>query len=149
MNLSQADQLFRAACGVFREKKARPSAWRAARPICTRPWSTRATALARKLAVQRKELDATHNREQYKRMGDLITANLYQLEKGMRKATVVDYYDPDCPEVEITLDVRLTPQQNAQRYFQAVQQGQDRRGSADKADRAGKRGARLSGKACW
>ena len=35
----------------------------------------------------------------------------------MRKATVVDYYDPDCPEVEITLDVRLTPQQNAQRYF--------------------------------
>ena len=50
-------------------------------------------------------------------MGDLITANLYQLEKGMNKATVVDYYAEDCPEVEITLDVRLTPQQNAQRYF--------------------------------
>ena len=73
--------------------------------------------LARKLAAQQKELDATHNREQYKRMGDLITANLYQLEKGMNKATVVDYYTEDCPEVEITLDVRLTPQQNAQRYF--------------------------------
>ncbi len=73
--------------------------------------------LARKLAVQQKELEATQNREQHKRMGDLITANLYQLEKGMNKARVIDYYDAVCPEVEIVLDVRLTPQQNAQRYF--------------------------------
>ena len=73
--------------------------------------------LARKLAAQQKELDATQNREQYKRLGDLITANLYQLEKGMNKAVVVDYYDEACPEVEVALDVRLTPQQNAQKYF--------------------------------
>ncbi|MDO5142860.1 MAG: NFACT RNA binding domain-containing protein, partial [Eubacteriales bacterium] len=73
--------------------------------------------LARKLAAQQKELLATHERDRYKHMGDLITANLYQLEKGMNKATVVDYYAEDCPTVEITLDVRLTPQQNAQRYF--------------------------------
>lgn len=96
--------------------------------------------LARKLAAQQKELDATQNREQYKRMGDLITANLYQLEKGMNKATVIDYYAEDCPEVEITLDVRLTPQQNAQRYFkmynkaktaEAVLTEQIERGRAD------------------
>ena len=73
--------------------------------------------LARKLAAQQKELDATQNRAQYKRMGELITANLYQLTKGMNKAQVVDYYDETCPTVEIALDVRLTPQQNAQRYF--------------------------------
>ena len=73
--------------------------------------------LARKLAAQQKELDATQNREQYKRLGDLITANLYQLEKGMNKAVVVDYYDEACPDVEVALDVRLTPQQNAQKYF--------------------------------
>ncbi len=73
--------------------------------------------LARKLAVQQKELDATRSREQYKRTGELITANLYQLEKGMNRALVIDYYDETCPEVEIALDVRLTPQQNAQQYF--------------------------------
>lgn len=73
--------------------------------------------LARKLAAQQKELDATQNRAQYKRMGEMITANLYQLTKGMNKAQVVDYYDETCPTVEIALDVRLTPQQNAQRYF--------------------------------
>ena len=73
--------------------------------------------LARKLAAQQKELTATHDRDRNKHLGDLITANLYQLEKGMNKVRVVDYYASDCPETEITLDVRLTPQQNAQRYF--------------------------------
>ena len=66
---------------------------------------------------QTQKRDVYKRQEQYKRMGDLITANLYQLEKGMNKATVIDYYAEDCPEVDITLDVRLTPQQNAQRYF--------------------------------
>ena len=73
--------------------------------------------LARKLSAQKKELAGAHDREKYKRTGELITANLYQLEKGMNKAKVIDYYNKDCPEVEISLDVRLTPQQNAQKYF--------------------------------
>ena len=73
--------------------------------------------LVRKLSAQRQELAKTHDREKYKRKGELISANFYQLEKGMATAKVIDYYDPNCPEVEITLDLRLTPQQNAQRYF--------------------------------
>lgn len=72
---------------------------------------------ARKLAVQRQEMEQTRMRDQYKRMGELIAANFYQLEKGMASAKVTDYFDPACPEIEITLDIRLTPQQNAQRYF--------------------------------
>ena len=68
-------------------------------------------------SAQKKELAGAHDREKYKRTGELITANLYQLEKGMNKAKVIDYYNKDCPEVEISLDVRLTPQQNAARYF--------------------------------
>lgn len=73
--------------------------------------------LVRKLAVQRQELDKTQDREKYKRKGELISSNYYQLEKGMRTAKVIDYYDPNCPEIEISLDVRMTPQQNAQKYF--------------------------------
>ncbi len=37
--------------------------------------------LARKLSAQKKELASAHDREKYKRTGELITANLYQLEK--------------------------------------------------------------------
>lgn len=73
--------------------------------------------LRRKLSAQKKELSQSQEREKYKRRGDLITANLYQLKQGMRKATVIDYFDPACPEVDLTLDIRLSPQQNAQKQF--------------------------------
>lgn len=116
MNVTQADS-FSALLAAFFEKKGRVERMARRSADLHKTVVNARDRLARKLAAQQKELDATRNREQYKHMGDLITANLYQLEKGMRKATVVDYYAEDCPEVEITLDVRLTPQQNAQRYF--------------------------------
>lgn len=73
--------------------------------------------MRRKLAAQRQELSRSQNRDKYKRRGDLITANLYQIEPGARKVRVIDYYDPACPEVELDLDIRLSPQQNAQKQF--------------------------------
>lgn len=116
MTVTQAES-FSALLAAFFEKKGRAERMARRSADLHKTVVNARDRLARKLAAQQKELDATHNREQYKRMGDLITANLYQLEKGMNKATVIDYYAEDCPEVEITLDVRLTPQQNAQRYF--------------------------------
>lgn len=116
MNVSQADS-FSALLAAFFEKKGRVERMARRSADLHKTVVNARDRLARKLAAQQKELDETQNREQYKRMGDLITANLYQLEKGMSKARVVDYYAEDCPEVEIRLDVRLTPQQNAQRYF--------------------------------
>ena len=71
----------------------------------------------RKLAAQRQELLDTADRARHKRLGDLITSNLYQLEKGMSRVKVIDYFDESCPEIEIDLDIRLSPQQNAQRYY--------------------------------
>ena len=116
MTVSQADS-FSALLAAFYERKGKVERMARRSADLHKTVTNARDRLARKLAAQQRELDATQNREQYKRMGDLITANLYQLEKGMNKATVVDYYAEDCPEVEITLDVRLTPQQNAQRYF--------------------------------
>ena len=116
MNVSQADS-FSTLLAAFFEKKGRVERMARRSADLHKTVVNARDRLARKLAAQQKELDETQNREQYKRMGDLITANLYQLEKGMSKARVVDYYAEDCPEVEIRLDVRLTPQQNAQRYF--------------------------------
>lgn len=116
MTVTQAES-FSALLAAFFEKKGRAERMARRSADLHKTVVNARDRLARKLAAQQKELDATQNREQYKRMGDLITANLYQLEKGMNKAAAIDYYDEDCPEVEITLDVRLTPQQNAQRYF--------------------------------
>lgn len=116
MNVTQADS-FSALLAAFFEKKGKAERMQRRTGDLHKTVTNARDRVARKLAAQKKELAATHNREQYKRTGELITANLYQLEKGMNKAKVVDYYAENCPEVEITLDVRLTPQQNAQKYF--------------------------------
>ena len=116
MNVTQADS-FSALLAAFFEKKGKAERMQRRTGDLHKTVTNALDRVARKLAAQKKELAATHNREQYKRTGELITANLYQLEKGMNKAKVVDYYVENCPEVEITLDVRLTPQQNAQKYF--------------------------------
>ncbi|MBR5144901.1 MAG: NFACT family protein [Clostridia bacterium] len=71
----------------------------------------------RKLGIQRQALLDADKGEEYKRHADLITANLYRLERGMDSFVTVDYYDDSCPEIEIKLDPRLTPSQNAQKLY--------------------------------
>ncbi len=73
--------------------------------------------LTRKLLLQEGELAECAKKEEYKKLGDLITANMYQLKRGMTKVRVIDYYDDEMPEVEVTLDARLSPSQNAQSYY--------------------------------
>ena len=68
---------------------------------------------ARKLAQQRQELEKTADREELRRRGALITANLWRAEKGARTLLCEDYYTEGCPTVELALDPRKTPQQNA------------------------------------
>ena len=55
--------------------------------------------------------------EQNKLFGDLISANIYRLQKGDAEAILEDFYDPECPQVRIPLQKNLTPAQNAQRYY--------------------------------
>lgn len=71
----------------------------------------------RKLGIQRQALLDADRGEEYKKYADLITANLYRLERGMPSFKTVDYYDESCPEIEIPLDTRLSPSQNAQKMY--------------------------------
>ena len=71
----------------------------------------------RKLAAQEKELAACLDRDHLRICGELITANLYRMERGQSHLTAQNYYDENCADVDIPLDVRLSPQENAARYF--------------------------------
>ena len=71
----------------------------------------------RRVQNQREELKECKDREKYRIYGDLITSNFYALQKGMAYAEVQDFYDENCPTVKIPLDKRLTPTQNAQKYY--------------------------------
>ena len=71
----------------------------------------------RKLAIQRESLLDSERGETYRRQGDLIIANIYTLKRGMTSFETVDYYDEECPTVTVELDSRLSPADNAQRYY--------------------------------
>ncbi|MEG2038959.1 MAG: NFACT RNA binding domain-containing protein [Oscillospiraceae bacterium] len=73
--------------------------------------------ITRKLALQEVELKTCGDRQQLKIYGDLINANLYGMNKGQASVTVQNFYDEALPNVEIALDIMLTPAQNAQKYY--------------------------------
>ncbi len=70
----------------------------------------------KKLDILQKELKEAENREHYKICGDLITANLYKINKGDTRLVAQNFYD-NGKEIEIVLDSRLSPSQNATRYY--------------------------------
>jgi predicted ribosome quality control (RQC) complex YloA/Tae2 family protein len=71
----------------------------------------------KKLDNLQQDVDASHKNEKFKLYGDLITANIFAIEKGQEVATLINYYDPDCPTIDIPLKVNRTPAQNAQHYY--------------------------------
>lgn len=74
--------------------------------------------VSRKIVLQTEELKKTSEREEKRRWGDLITANLYRAPKtGAGSMTVEDFYQEDSPLVTIPLDRRKTAQQNAASYY--------------------------------
>ncbi len=73
--------------------------------------------LAKKLALQREELSDSEKGEEYRRMGDLITAEIYRLKRGITSFLATDYATDPPSQVEVTLDTRLSPSANAQRYY--------------------------------
>ena len=80
------------------------------------------TRLMRKIEAQESELADCEKGEQYKKYGDLITANLYKLKRGDKSVELIDYESwneekEDFDTTVISLDERLSPAANAQRYY--------------------------------
>ncbi len=75
--------------------------------------------IQRRIVSQSAELDVCAEKDAMRRKADLISANLYRLNKGDKLAHLEDFYETGCPTVSIELDERLTPPQNAQKYYQA------------------------------
>ena len=79
----------------------------------------------KKLAMQEEELASAEKMEEYRISGELINANLYQIRKGMTEITLPNWFDEKEAEITISLDIRLTPAQNAQRYFKKYQKARN------------------------
>lgn len=73
--------------------------------------------LARKIPQLEKELSECDEMDTFKLWGDLITASIYMLQKKAAFCDVVNYYSENLETVRIPLDHKLTPSQNAARYY--------------------------------
>lgn len=71
----------------------------------------------KKIKKLKKDLHDTEKADRYRLFGELLTAYMYQIQPGESEIEVVNYYDEAGDTVTIPLDPRLSPSDNAQRYF--------------------------------
>lgn len=71
----------------------------------------------KRLGINLATYEENKDYDKFRLFGELITANIYSISKGMEKAQVINYYSEDGETVDIPLDKEKSPQQNAQRYF--------------------------------
>ncbi|MGL4345749.1 MAG: Rqc2 family fibronectin-binding protein [Cellulosilyticaceae bacterium] len=71
----------------------------------------------RKKTIQETAIQESISHEIYKIYGELITAYSYSITPGSETFTTLNYYSEPYEEISIPLDVRLSPIENAQKYF--------------------------------
>lgn len=76
-----------------------------------------------------KKLQATlvdaNKAEEFQLFGELLTANMYALQKGMKEIEVINYYNEDGETITIPLDPLKSPSENAQKYFSKYQKAKN------------------------
>lgn len=75
--------------------------------------------LSRTINVRQTELAKARNCDHLRKYGELLKANMGRIQPGATHCRVIDYYDPDCKEIEIPLSPALNPAGNAAKYFKA------------------------------
>lgn len=81
------------------------------------------------LEVRKKEIA---NCEEYKKKGELIKANCWNIKPGIREITVFDYTDTCQNPIIVSLNPELTPLENARHYFKKYKKLQFNRDNIEK-----------------
>nr|HMM30335.1 NFACT family protein [Clostridia bacterium] len=75
----------------------------------------------KKLSLYNDALGATEETERLRLFGELITANLHTIKRGIAEAALYNYYEDPPQAVMVPMDTRYSPSENAQRYFKKYQ----------------------------
>lgn len=78
--------------------------------------TTKLNRLTNKYLAMNDELLNNQSKEDLKIFADLLSINIYKIEKGMKKVLVENIYD-NMEEVEISLDERKSPRENIEAYY--------------------------------
>ena len=78
--------------------------------------TTKLNRLTNKYLAMNDELLNNQTKEDLKIFADLLSINIYKLQKGMEKVTVENIYD-NMQEIEISLDEKKSPRENIEAYY--------------------------------
>ena len=78
--------------------------------------NTKLNRLTNKYLAMNDELLNNQSKEDFKIFADLLSINIYKIEKGMKKVSVENIYD-NMKEIEISLDERKSPRENIEAYY--------------------------------
>ncbi|WP_338817543.1 NFACT RNA binding domain-containing protein [Parvimonas micra] len=78
--------------------------------------TTKLNRLTNKYIAMNDELLNNQSKEDLKINADLLSINIYKIEKGMKKISVENIYD-NMEEVEISLDEKKSPRENIEAYY--------------------------------
>lgn len=79
--------------------------------------NNRLKRLQNKYVEQKNELDIAKQREKLKVYADLISANIHNIDRGVESVDLNNFYSESMETINIPLDVKLNPVQNAQNYY--------------------------------
>ena len=79
----------------------------------------------KKIVKLEETLKEANEARKYQLYGELLTANLYAVNKGMQEIEVVNYYDENGSMVVIPLNPLKTPSENAQGFFSKYQKAKN------------------------
>ena len=73
--------------------------------------------LVNKYGKLEKDYKNAENADAHRLKGDLVTANLHRMEKGQTEIEVQNFYDTEQKMIKIPLNLRMTPSENAQKFY--------------------------------
>ena len=78
--------------------------------------NTKLNRLTNKYLAMNDELLNNQSKENLKIFADLLSINIYKIEKGMKKVSVENIYD-NMKNIEISLDEKKSPRENIEAYY--------------------------------
>lgn len=78
--------------------------------------TTKLNRLTNKYLAMNDELLNNQSKEDLKNFADLLSINIYKIEKGMKKISVGNIYD-NMKDIEISLDEKKSPRENIEAYY--------------------------------
>lgn len=105
------------ALDLFYVRKAKNESMRQKSAFLEKLVSNHLDRCYKKLQIQNETLSKAESKEKYRIKGDLITANIYRIEKGDKEIEAENFYENPPVNVKISLREDLTPSQNAAKYY--------------------------------